>query len=90
MTTSEAELIAVEVRALKDAVELWHETNCARHDKRLEKIEDAVGKHEVQIATSGRVILAAFFGAMIPATLLGLTILDAINKNRDILTQAVK
>jgi hypothetical protein len=90
LTTTEAELIAVEVRALKESIDLWHETNCERQDKRIEKVELAVGRHEVQIATSGRVVVAAFFGAMIPATILGLTILEAIQKNRGIIEQAVK
>jgi len=66
MTTADVEVIGAKLDAMVKAFESWQDNNCKEHKTRIKDAEDAIIALKLANASGKKMMLSAFFGAMIP------------------------
>lgn len=80
MTTADVEVIGAKLDALVKAFESWQDNNCREHKTRIKDVEDAVISLRLSNASGKKMMLSAFFGALIPCVGLIVAMLRIMGK----------
>jgi hypothetical protein len=80
MTTADVEVLGTKLDALKESIDLWHLTNCAENRNSIKAAEDAIVTLRLANASSRKMMLASFFGALIPCVGLIVAMLRIMGK----------
>jgi hypothetical protein len=80
MTTSDVEVLGTKLDALVKAFESWQENNCREHKTRIKDVEDAIISLRLTNASGKKMMLASFFGALIPCVGLIVAVLRIMQK----------
>jgi hypothetical protein len=80
MTTADVDVIGAKLDALVKSFESWQENNCREHKTRIKEIEDTLIVLRLANASGKKMMLAAFFGALIPCVGLIVAMLRIMGK----------